>query len=99
MKPFLNIIRDDTIVVAQTDKNLGMIILNKTHYNELVFDHLNDPLTYKPISLDEAYLQRSFFDSELLSIVLPLIRVADSIIKRGAPGVRDNYHNFFFSPS
>lgn len=98
MKPFLNIIRDDTIIVAQTDKNLGTIILNKAHYNELVFDHLNDPSTYKPISLDEANIQRSLFDSELLSVVLPLIRAADSI-KRVAPGVRDNYYNFFFSPT
>jgi hypothetical protein len=99
MKHFLNIIRDDTIVVAQTDKNLGTIVLNKTHYNDLIFDHLNDPLTYKLISLDEANKQRSFFELELLSIVLPLIRDADSIIKRVAPGVRDNYHNFFFSPT
>lgn len=98
MKPFLRVIRDNTIIVAQTDKNLGTIVLDKTHYNELVFDHLNDPLTYKPISLAEANVQRSFFESELLSVVLPLIRAADSI-KRVAPGVRDNYYNFFFSPS
>ena len=41
------------IIISEADKNLGTVILNKSHYDRLVMAHLLSPLNYREITMEQ----------------------------------------------
>lgn len=58
------------IHITPADKNLGLCILNTSHYDKLVYDHLNNKTTYREISLTEFHEEFDIAWKELRTMIL-----------------------------
>ena len=51
-KKFLKYLKYNNLIISEADKNLGLVILEKSIYNDLAFEHLNNTIYYQNIDCD-----------------------------------------------
>lgn len=56
---------DDSIVIKLADKGGGVVILDKSEYNEVMIDFLNDPTTYQILPTDMTIPYKNELDNLL----------------------------------
>ena len=62
----LKSLRQNTdIIIKPADKNLGLVIMNRSDYKDMCLVHLNDSTTYKPIE-DKYYYKQSWAKLQLI---------------------------------